>query len=291
MTTTRTLFHELSLSNYFFIDMQTNETTKRSIAYKTKNNWVNPYSHSTIKPYVPGDSQEFVKICEDAYTKYSQTLNYNNTGTPVYEAKDPFVIIFAHLDPKNLANFSEVSKCCYLATKPPIIWKSQMTKLLPNVKILPTQLCQFSTEQQFKIIFKRISDELKPYICKLKRNYEVLSELRGPNGMHGTINAAWKDFVQKAGPKTAQWKQYPKPFLSKEDYAADVAHQKYNALNHQLTWLVGQGYDGAVGSIGRQNEQAMLQNAIDFGVRHAFNNQDMFEKVIRTSEAQQTFKT
>lgn len=289
MTSTAILNNEYRLSNYFFIDMQTQQPIESddrtgAMTYFT-DNWVNPYSRSTIKPYVPSDSQELVKICADAYTKYLKEPNFDTTGALFYELKEPFVVIFSNLDPKSLANFSEVSKCCYLAIKPPIIWELQMNKLLPNVKILPTELCQFSCEQQFKIIFKRVHDELKPYISKLKRNNEVLNELRGSNGMNGTIDAAWKDLEKKGGVKRASGLRYV-IFLSEEEKTTLIAYQKYYALNQQRVRLAGEGYNGTVGSIGPDSQQYRLQEAIDSGVRNAYNDQDQFEKIIQTSEAQ-----
>ena len=233
-----------------------------------------PYNRSAIKPFVPSDNQKLVILCESTYNQYKQTLNLNQTGALFYELKEPFVLTFAHLDPRDLARFSTVSKCCFLATKYPLIWETQLKKLLPDVNFISSTLCKFSDEQQFKIIFKRINDELKPYLLQLKKNNEVLNELRGSNGMNGAIDRAWKDYTH-IGTTTKVW--------TNDGWQA---YDKYTSLDRLRTCLAGNSYNGQANTIDSESQQGRLLKAINHDVHHAFNHQDQFDEIIRKSEAQ-----
>ncbi len=275
-----------SLSNYFYIEIDL---------------LANPYLRSTIKPYIPSDDQEFIKSSGRVYQSYLRSFNLDNTGAIFYELKDPFALTFSLLGPKDLAHFSQVSKCCFLASKFPLIWECQFIKLLPNVKIIPTDACIFSHEEQFKIIFKRINDELKPYIWQFNRNNEILNELRGSNGMSGTIDDAWRKYVKAVETKNNDKRilEQAKKGLLSEDVFPDPmilwpimtrsclemnrTYINYKCLDRRRIHLAGNEYDGTAETIDQNSQQGQLLDAIDI-IPGTFNEQDQYKTIILLSE-------
>ena len=276
-----------SLSNYFSINMDP----------------ANPYLRSTIKPYIPSNDQELIKSFERAYQSYSRSFNLDNTGAIFYELKDPLILTFSLLDPKDLAHFSEVSKCCFLATKIPLIWECQLIKHLSNVSItIPNVACSSSHEERFKIMFKRINDERKPYIWQFNRNNEILNELRGPNGMNGTIHKAWQSYEQSIEIESNCRRLSVlrnRGLLSRELFPDLMMlgyiirqsnneirnkHRDYICLDGERIFLAGSNYDGTAETIDPVSQQGRLLNAKNILVPNAFNDPDQYKTIILFSE-------
>jgi hypothetical protein len=135
--------------------------------------WSNPYARTqkSIKPYVPCDSIALTSLT------FFEKINTSGLDCCICDSKDAFSTLFIILDPKDLVNFSETSKCCYLATKTDIIWQYQLKKLLPNVCCLSKFTCTFTPEQQFQIVFKKIHDRKKPFIAQLEHVREKTKEI------------------------------------------------------------------------------------------------------------------
>jgi len=131
----------------------------------------NPYILKSIKPYIPCES---IALTSSTFFK---KINTSGMDCCIYDSKEAFSTIFIFLDTKNLVNFSETSKCCYLATKTDIIWQYQLKKLLPNVCCLSKFTCTFTPEQQFQIVFKKLNDRKKPFIAQLVYVCERIKEL------------------------------------------------------------------------------------------------------------------
>ena len=256
----------------------------------------NPLKASIIQPYIPFDNQELVKACQEVYTKYWETPLFNETGALFHFHRDALPIAFVYLHPKDLVNFSEVDKCCYLATKTDAIWENQLKKLLPNTQIMPMQVCCFSPEHQFKIIFKKIKDELKPYIAQLEENNKTLCELIGSNGKSGEIDRAWERYQQFGG-ESAKGRyenlvdvayannQYLDLYKT-DGYKANSAHLHYDHLDMRKLYIGGPAYDGTIESCDPNSQQGRCLRVIHGGLMvDSFNEQDKFEATIRASEA------
>jgi hypothetical protein len=155
--------------------------------------WENPYApnpdsslsqdHTTsnpnqtkIQPYIPCDNSALKSLFEENIQEIkciSCSEYYFLDGL-----KDALTTIYIQLEPKDLVIFSEVSRCCYLAMKSNAVWQIQLYKLLPNVKFLVTQVCSFTPEQQFQIIFHKICNRKKPFIAQLQHYEERVLEIK-----------------------------------------------------------------------------------------------------------------
>ncbi len=262
-----------------------------------------PYSYpshsSIIRPYVPSDNRELVKACQETYKKYFLTPLFNETGALFHFHRDALSFAFVYLHPKDLVNFSEVDKCCYLATKTDAIWENQLKKLLPNTQIMPMQVCCFSPEHQFKIIFKKINNALMPYIVQFAKNNVILRRLRGPNGMDGEIDSKWKNYEQLGGnPARLRYLSIVNNAFNNgqpidweglqdtDDCKAALIYGHYTDLNESRIHLAGNAYDGTIESIDPNSQQGRCLRVInEVLVAENFNNQDEFEIVIQASEA------
>lgn len=245
---------------------------------------------------MPFDNQDLLEDCRKVYMQNCQLVaTFSNSGAFFRSSQDAFNRVFVYLSPKDLAHFSKVSKCCYLATKADIIWEIQLQNCFPNVKTLPKQLCSFSPEQQFKIYFKRVNDELKPYNAQFERNNVVIGHLRGSNGFNGAIDQAWKEYQMLDG-ENAKSKFLDKfnainqsaeskwEAISSNKGKAYQAYWHYNDLCQRLRELIGNTYNGTTESIDPQSQQGYCMNAIH-EVPKTFDDQEKFEKTIQRSEA------
>jgi len=273
----------LNIGNEYVFHVQESSSGELEEVRETK--WENPYLGITITPYIPKGN-----------------INLPKTGTNGQESlflhHDTTVIILSHLNLKNVINFSTVSKCCFLATKADAIWHVQLYNLLPAVKVIVPTLCAFSPEQQFKIIYKRIDNECKPYLIKFNYNLTQAVEMRN------NLNALKLQF-QKAGGEEANTKysEQCRDLYSRYQDWGDAAQNEMDALTNspeyqanslwrkcveletRLRQVVGANYDGTVESIGPNSHQRQIQNAITVLVPNAFNNQEKFEAEIRKAEA------
>jgi hypothetical protein len=256
--------------------------------------WNNPYARAIIKPYVPSDDQEMALTCQKVLnSNMPDILTGADNATGSKFSFDPVTRnVMSLLDPKDLANFSEASKCCYSASKANFIWEVQLHKIFPNVKVMNNSLCSFSSEQQFKIYFKRMNDELKPYICQFKLQDDLLKGLRGPNGMDGTIDAAWKDMVQNGGIEDANealnYVEAPWNFPNANEFQrsrVQGALYIYRRLNYERIAFAGDNYNGTVETIAPSSYQGRCLTAINILVPKAFDDQERFEKTMQRTEA------
>jgi hypothetical protein len=257
--------------------------------------WKNPYASSIIRPYVPSDNTDLIIKCKDTFNQHMHNpLTFDSSGAIFRALQDAFNITFIYLNPKDLVNFSEVNKCCYLATKANVVWQLQFKNLCPNTTLLPKEKCCFPPEQQFKIYFKRINDELKPYKAQFERNKVVLKNLIGPNGNDGDIAQVQKEFEELGG--NAAMRSIHEKFMQAFNANADEliffrkSNEKltdtaglYQVLPTQLRYLAGQGYDGTDASIDPNSQQGHCQLAIT-QLPGSFDNQEKFEQFIQASE-------
>jgi hypothetical protein len=201
----------------------------------------NPISNLPITTYVPPRPLSFTSS--------------SDSGLPyiLNNCYEPALAITGPLSPQDLANLSEVSKDCYVATKISEIWRRQLAKLLPNVTPLPNS---FSREDQFKIIFKFIFDWNKPYLLALRCNNQLLNQLRDNNGFTGEINKAW----------------------ARNDF------ERWDKLISLFTRLAGGRYNDARASITPESINARLIDFIE-KTRQEYNNQNNFDELIQEADA------
>jgi hypothetical protein len=287
-------------------------------------NWSNPYNprFTVIHPFTFEDNEDLIEECKKVYAQNCQSGKLiSDSGALVTLHQDAFNRVFVFLEPKDLVNFSAVSKCCYLATKVDIIWVIQLQNCFPNINPLPTKVCSLSPEHQFKIYFKKVNDEKKPYNAQITRNNDVTLHLRGPTGFDGAIDIAWKQCQAFGGEAAVQHYYHERtnaiarleegvggssaleddnPLWTPEQRAA--WNEEYDALKnsdagkaahayqeHQrLQWLLirvqGNTYNGSTASIDSNSQQARCAYAIH-EIPELFNDQEKFEAFIQQAEA------
>ena len=228
---------------------------------------------SVIAPYIPGNSQQFAVTAPSDFWKQGTTE-----------------IILLNLDQKTFFHSSSVCKFFYSASKADSIWKVQLCKFLPNVTVVDPNLCIFTPEQQYKVIFKRIENECKPYIAKFNHNQEIindwLSDLKSlevqfqeAGGKEAAARHA--EFLRqliRIGDLSTQPETCP-------DYQAGQSYTKIAILRRYLSIMCGANYDGTIESIDPMSIQGRILNAINVLVPNAFNDQEKFESVIEKSIA------
>lgn len=168
-----------SSSNNYLVDFRY-PTNQGNFIWKN-HPWA-PAPHKIV-PFAPREN----KVLVESFNKSINSRFFNSFEFENSCAGDNFVVISINLDPKDLVNFSEVSKFCYLATKTETIWYMQLQKFFPNVVIsnkkrfalerhYPFEMV-LSPEQQFQIVFHRINEIEKPYRCQIKFLHKELHEL------------------------------------------------------------------------------------------------------------------
>jgi hypothetical protein len=247
-------------SNWFLFE------SKEIVTYEAgtpsvKRNFFN-FHECNFTPYVPITSDELVQ-------KFYKGIEGN-----IQEARYPLAGSFTILSPKDLANFSEVSKGCYLVTKCTSIWLFQFKELFTNVQPCK-ELYSYNVEVQFKIFYKRLHDERRLFVNQYNKNEAELRVLRGPTGFDGSLDRAWKEYIQAASENDG----FP-PGWAKETRK----HQEYLLRNLRRIELGGDSYDGTPETLGSVCLQRQLLNAIEHGVSDHFNNQEGFEQVILVSK-------
>ena len=151
--------------------------------------WKNPHT-SIIMPLKPPKFTGFQNLPEALKRGVScETGEDGQTGKRF--TLDPFVKALCTLKLEDLVNLSQTSIWCYLATKEEAIWQSQFVKFFPGVPPMPKldpdmyngigsfdmkEVSIYPTEWQFKIYFKRMTDELKIYQVQFEHNKEVLKK-------------------------------------------------------------------------------------------------------------------
>ncbi len=281
-----------TLENFFGLNIG-NEYTTSDVGTGVITRWTNPHLQQdsafvipttyAITPYIPGDSQKF------AFTAPSEFWNQDIT-----------VIILSNLDLKTLVNCSTVCKSFYSASKVDRIWRVQLYNLLPNVTNMAPNLCIFTPEQQYKVIFKKIQNECKPYMAKFTRNQEgaqnLLNELKtlevqfqkaggeeaASRFYQQHIHLHWEnESLDYESGKTMAIQNFP------NDYSAAQMKTKIAVLQNGLSALCGANYNGTIESIDPNSFQGAILNAINVLVPNAFNDQETFESVIEKSVAVQ----
>jgi hypothetical protein len=223
--------------------------------------WINVPKAHVIKPYFPSDNEKLADIFEKKIL-----LNTGSADEILHIHAHALGKIFVTLSAKDLAAFSQVSKSCYLIAKDHNIWKEQLSEFLPNVKCIANKLTSLSPEQQFKIIYVRIKDELKPYFAQYQKNKELALSLMGPNGK---IAQALQHFQSLGGEEA----------IARGEGQAWIACADWANKKTMLTILVGNNYDGTDKSIDPNSQQGHCLTAI-YGIPNLFNNQKKFEEVI-----------
>lgn len=201
--------------------------------------WVHLLRSQIVMPFIPCDNDNRVR----SFEKDTIAMRYNYP----FLNSDPMRNVLATITTRELLNFSEASKSFYLAVRSNAIWETKLKRLLPSTHYLTE--CAFNPEQQFQIVFYRISKMKKPYDLQLQQ-YE---------------NAAW-DLENKIEGLKSQ-----KPIVTD------------NELRKGLIELRGQDFDGTQESIAPSSKMGRCLNACHL-IAIEFNNQDRFEGTIRASE-------
>jgi hypothetical protein len=291
-----------SLKNHFNVFFK--DVTAKTDPTSVEQIWSNPYASQIIKPYFPSDNQDLLNTCREVFKKNSESMTtLQESGAFFCSLQDASNRIFVCLSLKDLVNFSTISKCCYLATKADCIWEIQLQNCFPNTKILSKQRCSFSPEQQFKIYFKKMNDELKLYIAQFERNNFVIGNLRGPSGFDGEIDQARKEYQILGGDEARFQHQEALNNLYRGNNARNAIESALQQLNNalpgqafavylkcislelQLRELVGHTYNGTIESLDPNCQQALCLMAIQNGVPKAFDDQEQFTTIIEQSEA------
>ena len=280
-----------SLENHFGIPIQDEKQPLNNHDSQMVVVWTN--DHLVVKPYnPPADDSELIKACTKTYNSNFLAIANLSPAASTLMNQGAAVALLARLEPKDIANFSEVSKCFFLATKKgynlqikeDAIWDVQLAKLLPNVKKIPSELCTFSPEQQFKIVYKRINDERKCFVTKLKRNEETCKNLKQ---MIQQTSKQFEEALTTAGGRDCKKRIIEERKLySVADMKVLNLHMQCKSYQSQLFAISGEMEEnGVVRHLGTGSMQSRLLNAIKILVPTAFDNQNKFNETIQKSES------
>ena len=115
---------------------------------------INPVDESKLTPYIPEDNSTLIEASKQT------PIQFDSDQIPAHYPLDQIAFIFSKLTNfKDIANGSLVCKRFYAASKSPQLWQLIFKNSYPNLKTLSP--CMFSADNQFKIVFQRISSELK----------------------------------------------------------------------------------------------------------------------------------
>lgn len=212
-------------------------------------------------------------------------VHLDNIGNIFYAFPELAANCFLGLDIGDIGRFGRVNKCSYLATKSQLIWDYQFKKLFPTLERLPGKKYKLSVEQQLKSFYiATYKRSLEPMILQFKKNEQRISELRGPNGFNGEINAAWE--VHDS------WCNYELPLNCKDSFREKIIDLRYDATTkflekrRELVNLVGSNYDGTNESMASFSEQRTLYCSISMTIHliTETNDQQGFETCILTVE-------
>ena len=262
--------------------------------------WKNPHMNSVITPYIPSDGdQALLESCKAAFEKVNPLAAL--TPEAVFMTNDVSVIIFSLVDPQTLSRCTKVSKSFHWVTKNQTIWRNQLASLVPNAKPLGAEVCIFSTQQQFQIIYKKINDLRKPYYAIMdylkERIPTIIAELKllgaevealGGNEAVETAEERLQEIVDKKQLQN-DWGAQDK--LKQELMKTDEfrilflnGRRKMGDLRLQLIKFDRQNITAPVESIQINHYLDRLTNAIE-GLIPASIIQDKFEDAIRQAEA------
>lgn len=223
-----------SPENFYLVEF----TGQKKKSYKN-GPWAHLLHSQIIKRFVPVNNSLMTKSFEEDI----KTIRYQY---PLHI--DPVRNVLITIPTKDLVNFSGACRSFYLATRSSTIWKTKLKQLLPSVTYL--KHCSFNCEQQFQIVFHRISKLKRPYLLQLLQ-YENVR----------------KDILEKIGDLKAE---RPTTFTSVE-------------LNEQLIELLGGDFNGAAESIAPNSKMGRCMYAC-CSISKELNDQGKFEEVIRASE-------
>jgi hypothetical protein len=222
--------------------------------------WQNPDVRLSIQkafqPYHPYDNRE-LKLNFEEKIKFINHLQMdfyflnetkNEVLTPIY----------IHLDINDLANLSKVSKCCYLATKSDYIWKIQLNKLLPHVKLLPLSACSFTPEQQFQIIFEKMKTRIKPFTTQLNYYHQRVVKIEEIIGKYNILRKNKND---------------NRPVCI-------IITNYIHLLEMELKTYVGPNYNGHPESIDPNSSQSKCLAALTLIPKQEFDIQENFKNMI-----------
>jgi hypothetical protein len=255
--------------------------------------WQNRHLQFAIRSYPSSINEE--GNCIKTFASEISTRAYQGVEESFFSPqKNVIFIILNHLAPKDLMSCSNVSKNFYLATKTELLWEKQLEKLLPQVQALSRKECSFTPEQQFKIIFKAINDQKKPFIDKFNQNqnsaFEWSEKLKG---LGNKIQELMRDQKDEVCSRLV--------ILSREDFLQfsealnQVPEEEFDQIEEivetilecqnclvRLKYLCGD--DRAVEFWDKDSQLGRLFSAIE-NVSAAFNDQEKFEETIRKFEA------
>lgn len=174
-------------------------------------------------------------------------------------------MIFSFMTLEQLARFSTLSKSCYVATKTDSFWQCRLNKLFPKLRCIPWEECGFTSEQQFKIVYRRTETLLNEFKWMRKRNAELVEKLYN----------------------------HPQLLSTAEDVYQETVYESYY---NRLSELVGDHYVGTDKSIDDLSSQGLILKcikAVEEDCR-AFSIPERFEAYIRqakkTHDAQNRLK-
>jgi hypothetical protein len=234
-----------------------------------------PEGKWTFPPHIPISHPELLEVCVEAF----------KSGAVFHQYQDALKNSLVLLSLSDVISFSQVNKCCYLASKANCIWEGQLRELFPSLTSIPANQCGFSVQQQFVIYFTRMKNEQRSYQIQFARNQARIKELRGSTGFNGAIDAAWKEFERAGGVHALHaFRKQISRFRHNTKIEIEISkfYNTYNALNNEFIKLAGYGSDGTSALPG--SEQETCQLAID-AIPKDFDHQDKFEKTIERTQA------
>lgn len=237
---------------------------------------------STIRSYPPSDDNNFITECQKIFRQSCNQETTRETGAIFHQHADAFNRMLIQIDLNSLVNFSEVSKCCYLAAKADRLWNVQFQKLFPHIQPMTTS--RYSSEQQFKAYFIHFNCTLKLYKEKFKKNSDALNEL------NIDIIKAHSKFEAYGGQEayTRFLRAQCASTLNETRIAAGIkvhyALANFARLMHERCILVGDTYNGTIQSVSPNSQLKRCLDAINILIPRSFNNQKQFEEYIKKSE-------
>lgn len=258
--------------------------------------WSNPHLKSAITPYIPNEDNELIGSCNQTFNVAIQKLALTQEElNEQFFLHDCSVFIFSQLDLPSLICCTKVSKCFHVITKRSLIWENQLVNLLPKVKPLSSQICIFSPQNQFQIIYKKIRDHQKPFIAKFEHTLEQcrawkqeLIQLEQEYEAIGGKNAheiAKDKFQAIAIERNLENNFQGLIKLGQEDEFNPMRLKKKIAgLDYNLNSFTGGTFDGSYESITDESLLGRILDVIHHKIIATFDDQDKFEETIRQSE-------
>ena len=298
-----------TLANWFGLDIWSDK--QQQIEGPNSNElpiWTNPQAGCPIYPYIPpANDQDLIEVCREAYQRNLKAIDLNPAES-VCMNREVFIALLAYLEPKQVSLFSRISKCFYFTMKNGYnpnalidsIWDIQLQKMLPNVKMISHTLTSFSSEQQFKIVYKRIADEEKPYIAKfqhnLSRHSELMRRLTVLSTRHKEASDEFQQALKEVGGENIYRIREHFPQLAGQNSEARALEWEVvrlagllNTYKNKLKNLFGENYTDCLNAhLDQNSEQWKLRHAVDHLIPEAFNDQEKFVDVIHKSDALKT---